>query len=202
MSAEPAPVSIRRALPADAPGIALVRVASWRTTYRGMIPDAYLDGMKVEDSTALWQRVLTAARNTTSVFVAEDESGVCGFAAGLMLAERKFDIDAELTAIYLRPERQRAGLGRRLFGAVLAAERTHGATGLLTWVIAGNRGARTFYEGLGGEILTEQPFQWDGMNLVEAGYGWRDLDALAAACDTAATGQHAHTPQTLDGRAA
>ena len=202
MNTAAAPVSIRRALPADAPGIALVRIASWRTTYRGMIPDAYLDGMKVEDSTALWQRVLTAARNTTSVFVAEDESGVCGFAAGLMLAERKFDIDAELTAIYLRPDRQRAGLGRRLVGAVLAAQRAHGATGLLTWVIAGNRGARTFYEGLGGEILTEQPFQWDGMNLVEAGYGWRDLDALAAACATAVAGQHPHTPQTLDGRAA
>ena len=174
-------VSIRRARPGDAPAIARVRVDSWRTTYRGMIPDAYLDGMKQEDSTALWQRVLTAGSNTTSVFVAEDEAGVCGFAAGLMLPERKFDIDAELTAIYLRPDRQHMGLGRRLVGEVLAAQRAHGATGLLTWVIAGNRGARTFYERLGGEILTEQPFQWDGMNLVEAGYGWRDLDALGAA---------------------
>ncbi len=91
---------------------------------------------------------------------------------------------------------------RRLVAAVVKAQRAHGATGLLTWVIAGNRGARTFYERLGGEVLAEQPFQWDGMNLVEAGYGWRDLDALAAACATAAASQHPHTPQTRDGRAA
>jgi ribosomal protein S18 acetylase RimI-like enzyme len=181
VNANAAPVVVRRALPADAAAIAQVRVASWRTTYRGMIPDAYLDGMKVEASTALWQRVLTAAPNATSVFVAADDAGVCGFAAGLMLAERKFDLDAELSAIYLSPDRQRAGLGRRLVAAVLGAQRAHGATGLLTWVIAGNRGARTFYEKLGGEILAEQPFQWDGMDLVEAGYGWRDLDTLAAA---------------------
>ena len=48
--------------------------------------------------------------------------------------------------------------------------------------IAGNKGARAFYEGLGGELIVAQPFQWDGMDLTEAGYGWRDLDALAAAC--------------------
>jgi ribosomal protein S18 acetylase RimI-like enzyme len=198
----PATVSVRRALPADALGIAQVRIASWRTTYRGMIPDAYLDGMKVADSTALWQRVLTAARNTTSVFVAEDEAGVCGFAAGLMLTEPKFEIDAELTAIYLRPHRQRAGLGRHLVAAIVKSQRAHGATALLTWVIAGNRGARTFYERLGGKIVAEQPFQWDGMNLVEAGYGWRDLDALAAACDGTAANQLPHTTQTQDGRAA
>jgi len=197
-----ATVVIRRATPADAPGIAQVRVASWRTTYRGMIPDAYLDGMKVEDSAAHWQRVLTAAPNTTSVFVVEDGGGVCGFAAGLMLTERKFDLDAELSAIYLVPDRQRAGLGGRLFAAVIAAQRAHGATGFLTWVIARNRGARKFYEGLGGELLVEQPFQWDGMDLVEVGYGWRDLDTLAAACDSGAAKTHPHTTQTQDGRAA
>ncbi len=65
--------------------------------------------------------------------------------------------------------------------AIVDAMRGQGATGILTWVIAANRVARAFYEGLGAELLVEQPFQWDGMDLVEAGYGWRDLDALAAA---------------------
>lgn len=182
--------TIRRAVPADAPAIAQVRVDSWRTTYRGMIPDAYLDGMQVAASSALWERVLTAATNTASVFVAVDSADVVGFACGNMLKERKHGLDAELTAIYLRREFQRAGAGHRLVATVLDAQRAHGATGLLTWVIAGNKGARAFYEGLGGELLVEQPFQWDGMDLVEAGYGWRDLDALAVACGPATVSQH------------
>ena len=172
---------IRPAIPADAPGIAQVRVDSWRTTYRGMIPAAYLAAMKVEDSTALWHKVLTAAPNTTSVFVAEGEAGVVGFTAGVMLAEPKHGLDAELTAVYLAQGAQRSGTGRRLVGTVAAAQRAHGATGLIVWVIAGNKGARAFYEALGAELLIEQAFQWDGMDLVEAGYGWRDLGALLRA---------------------
>jgi hypothetical protein len=44
---------IRPATPADATAIAEVRVNAWRTTYKGMIPDAYLAAMKIEDSAAL-----------------------------------------------------------------------------------------------------------------------------------------------------
>jgi GNAT superfamily N-acetyltransferase len=176
------PLAVRRATAGDAPAIARVRIDSWRTTYRGLIPDAYLDAMQVEASTALWDRVLTAGPNTTCVFVAEHEADVVGFSCGAPLQPAKHGFDSELAAVYLRRDFQRAGLGRRLVGAVVEAQRAQAATGLLTWVIAGNRAARAFYEGLGGELIVEQPFQWDGMDLVEAGYGWRDLNTLVAAC--------------------
>ena len=175
-------IAVRRATAGDAPAIARVRIDSWRSTYRGLIPDAYLDAMQVEASTALWDRVLTAGPNTTCVFVVEHGTDIVGFACGAPLQPAKHGFDSELAAVYLRRDFQRAGLGRRLVGAVVEAQRAQAATGLLTWVIAGNKGARAFYEGLDGELIVEQPFQWDGMNLVEAGYGWRDLDALVAAC--------------------
>jgi len=180
-------IELRRATAGDAPAIARVRIDSWRTTYRGIIPDAYLDGMELDASTAIWDRVLTAGPNTTSVFVAERTDEIVGFASGAMLAEPKYGIDAELVAIYIRREFQRVGLGRQLIAAVVDAQIAHGATGLLTWVIAGNKAARAFYERLGGELLVEQPFQWDGMDLVEVGYGWRDLPALTEACRDEAT---------------
>lgn len=176
-------IAIRRATAQDAPAIARVRIDSWRTTYRGLIPDAYLDGMRVDDSTEIWNRVLTAGANTTSVFVAESDGEVIGFAAGNMLGEPRYDLNAELSAVYVRPEYQRAGVGRRLVGAVALAQRAHGASGLIVWVIAENKGARAFYERLGATLLVEQPFEWDGMALTEAGYGFRDIDALLAACE-------------------
>jgi len=179
---------IRPATPADAGAIAQVRVDAWRTTYKGMIPDAYLAAMKVEDSAALWERVLTAGPqnaipNRTSVFVAANAQGIVGFASGNMLAESKHGLDAELSAVYLIRDAQRAGIGQRLVATVAAAQRAHGATGLIAWVIAGNKAARAFYERLGAELLIEQPFTWDGIDLVEAGYGWRNLDSLVAAVD-------------------
>jgi ribosomal protein S18 acetylase RimI-like enzyme len=169
-------IFLRPATPDDAEGIAIVRIDSWRKTYRGIIPDTYLDSMDVEDSMTLWRRVLTAASVTTSVFVAELDGDVVGFAAGKMLDEEKFGLNAELAAIYLEPEIQRAGIGRSLVRMVAAAHQAQGAHGLIAWVIARNKIARQFYEKLGAELLIEQSFNWDGMDLVEAGYGWRDLN--------------------------
>jgi GNAT superfamily N-acetyltransferase len=177
-----APVIVRVAAPADAPAIARVRIDAWRSTYRGMIPDAYLDGMSVDESEAHWRRILQAAPGRFSVFVAAEGDEVIGFAAGHMLEPPKLGCDAELSAIYLRADRRRTGIGRRLAGTVAAAQRNHGATALLTWVIAGNRPARAFYGALGATLVVEQPFQWDGIDLVEAGYAFRDLDRLVAAC--------------------
>ena len=180
-----ASAAIRAATPADAEAIAQARIDAWRLTYRGMIPDAYLAAMKVEDSTAMWLRVLSASTDAVCVFVAEDAGVVRGFASGNRLAPPKHGLDAELSAIYLARDWQRSGIGTRLVGAVAETLRARGATGLLTWVIAANRPARTFYEKLGASLLVEQPFQWDGLDLVEAGYGWSDLTALAAACASA-----------------
>jgi GNAT superfamily N-acetyltransferase len=175
-------ITFRRATAQDAAAIAAVRVDSWRATYRGMIPDAYLDGMRTEDSSAMWTHVLSANVNTVSVFVAEAGDEVVGFAAGMMLDPPKFGLNAELTAIYVTPIAQGGGVGRRLLQMVADAQQAQGATGLLAWVIAGNRTARRFYEQLGAELLIEQPYTWDGLDLMEAGYGWRDLNALQQAC--------------------
>ena len=184
-------IAIRRATPQDAPVIADVRIASWRHTYRGLIPDAYLDAMEIDASAALWTRVLSAATDRASVFVADDDGEIVGFAAGNMLEEPRHGLDAELSAAYVQRDHQRAGIGRRLVDAVARAQRAHGARGLIVWVIAGNNGARAFYEGLGATLLIEPPFEWDGTPLVEAGYGCSDIDALIRACETG--GAHGST---------
>ena len=184
------PCAIRSARTAgDAPAIARVRVDSWRSTYRGMIPDAYLDGMQVEASTALWDRVLTAGPNTTCVFVAEHGTDVVGFSCGQPACRSR---STASTPSSPRSTCAASSSAPASAGGSSAPSRRPSARmrrpGLITWVIAGNKPARAFYEGLGGELIVEQPFQWDGMDLVEAGYGWRDLVALAAACAVAVVG--------------
>jgi ribosomal protein S18 acetylase RimI-like enzyme len=182
-------VNIRPATAEDAGAIARIRIDCWRATYRGLVPDAYLDGMDVEASVEQWRRVLTAGPGAVSIHVADRDGEVVGFAAGNMLKEPRHELDAELTAVYLRREFQRAGIGRRLVCAVVQALRTQGARGLIVWVIAGNKGARAFYEDLGATLLVEQAFEWDGMPLTEAGYGFSDIDALIGACERPSRGQ-------------
>ncbi|GAA4025412.1 GNAT family N-acetyltransferase [Actimicrobium antarcticum] len=166
---------LRVATPDDAEGIAMVRIDSWRQTYRDIIPDTYLDNMEVEESMNLWHRVLSTPSAKTSVFVAELDGEVVGFAAGKMLDEPKFGLDAELAAIYLIPDLQRAGIGGRLVNMVARAQQEQGANGLITWVISRNKIARQFFEKHQAELLVEQAFSWDGIDMLEVGYGWRNL---------------------------
>ncbi|CAL61037.1 putative Acyl-CoA N-acyltransferase (Nat) [Herminiimonas arsenicoxydans] len=175
-------ITFRPATADDAAAIAALRVDSWRATYRGVMPDAYLDGMRAEESATMWSQVLLANVPTISIFVAVAGDEIVGFAAGMLLMPAKFELNAELTAIYLKPIAQRGGVGRRLLALVAGALQQQGASGLLVWVIADNQAARQFYEQLGAELLIEQPFTWDGLNLMEAGYGWRDMAALQQAC--------------------
>ena len=46
---------IRRARAEDAAGIAQVHVASWRSTYPGMVPDSYLIGLSTEAYAERWR---------------------------------------------------------------------------------------------------------------------------------------------------
>lgn len=188
-------VSLRRATVADAEAIAAVRVESWQTTYHGMIPDTYLDQMRIEDSFLHWKQILEAlpaAGDRVCVYVAESEGHIIGFASGMLLPEPKLGMRAELTAIYLRPAWQRSGIGRRLLQKVARTLQAQGADNLLVWVISGNAIARNFYEDLGATLLHEQAFTWDGIDLKEVGYGWRDLSVLMASVNAMPTSSAVH----------
>jgi GNAT superfamily N-acetyltransferase len=171
-------VLIRRARPGDAASIAGVRIDAWRASYRGLVPDSYLDHLKPEDSVKMWEQVLGASSDAACTFVAEAGGEIIGFASGMTLAESRFGCDAELSAICVLPDEQRKGLGKRLLANVAATLIGAGATGLMAWVLTKNEGAREFFSALGAEQLYEQTFTWDdGSELDETGFVWRKLKA-------------------------
>ena len=172
-------VRIRAAQPTDAAAIAHVHVDSWRTTYKGIVPDAYLATLSYEERTQQWRTVLSQP-TTSVVYVAEDDSGqVIGFASGG--AERGGDPDytGELYAIYLLHDVQQRGLGSQLTAAVVQKLLQDGLTSLLVWVLAANPACR-FYESLGGQRLYDKLITIGGAPLVEVAYGWRDARVLVS----------------------
>jgi len=168
---------IREATLADARGIAEVHVASWRTTYRGIMPDAYLASLSVDDRERSWARQISAPNYEAVTYVVEDEGRdeagrIVGFASGGPRYVGDSAYSGELYAIYLLEEEQGHGLGRRLVRAVAERLAREGMTSMLVWVLETNP-ARRFYESLGGVLLPErQYFERAGSRLVEVCYGW------------------------------
>lgn len=179
-------IQLRRATVADAQAIAAIRIEGWRTSYRGMIPDTYLDNMQLDENVLHWRTILQAMptkEDSLFVYVAVNDEEVVGFVSAMKLLEPKMDKGAEINAIYLRPQWQRCGIGKRLLHKAARSLQAMGCNSCVIWVIDGNSQARNFYEELGGEILVEQDFNWDGLELTEVGYGWQDLSVLLASAE-------------------
>src|SRR5699024_3828292 len=105
-------MKIRKAAQQDARGIAKVHVDSWRTTYKNIVPDEFLDSLDYEDRTERWAQNV----HERMVYVAETDDGeIVGFSTGGKEREGKYDgYDGELYAIYIFEEYQGKGIGKKL----------------------------------------------------------------------------------------
>ena len=167
--------TIRPARMEDAAAIALVHVESWRSTYAGIVPDEYLASFSVETRTRAWQEQFAGAMNL--LFVAEDATGIFGFASGGKLRDAIDGYDAELYAIYLLQQKQRRGAGRLLLRKLADSLRAQGFRSLIAWVLERNPSVG-FYDHLGGSQVAEKQIEIGGVQLTELALGWINLDEL------------------------
>jgi ribosomal protein S18 acetylase RimI-like enzyme len=142
-------IQIREAGERDAQALAWVHVESWKSTYRGLVPDSYLDSLERSaraDDFRDWfkepgDRFLLAAFNP--------EGELAGFVSGGKERENHEPGTGELYAIYLLEEYQRQGIGRMLFSACSARLKKLGYRRMILYSMAGNS-HRWFYASLGG----------------------------------------------------
>jgi L-amino acid N-acyltransferase YncA len=173
-------IQIRPATIADSPGVARVQVDTWRSAYRGMVPDSYLDGLDYMESAARWGRGFSNPERRGFAFVAEDEDGeIVGFAVGGPQRSEVPGYEGELNAIYVLHNHQGKGTGRALARSVARELLARGMCSMVVWVLTDNHPARRFYESLGGVWLREGEFELDALILKETCYGWQDVSALA-----------------------
>lgn len=175
-------MQVREAKVGDAESIARAHLASWRTTYPGIVPQPYLDGLRLEDGIARWRERLEA--NYPGTLVAEDESGVFGFATGGAIVHPVDGFDGELGAIYLLQSHQGRGAGRALLCGIAERLRSAGFASMAVWALTANP-ACGFYQRMGGVRVAEQMIEIGGVDLPEVAFGWRDI---GPPCGTARDG--------------
>ncbi|MGN6485963.1 MAG: GNAT family N-acetyltransferase [Thermomicrobiales bacterium] len=147
---------LRAATLADVPAIAAIHVRAWQRTYRGMMPDAFLDDLAPEQRHARWERDVSAPDAEMTVIVAEDASSgrIVGFCSVCPQKHPEPGDEAlppagELYTMYVDADAKGRGTGRRLIEAAEARLRAMGYTRGVLWMLAANTGARAFYERMG-----------------------------------------------------
>lgn len=169
-------VSIRSATQEDASSIARVHLEGWRTTYRGIVPDAHLAGLNAEERTIRWREILSSGRR---VFVADQDGEIVGFISGGAIREPLADYDAELYSIYLLLRVQSQGIGTALLIELAKRLDEDGFESMAAWVFEANAAIR-FYEASGAARVGAKEMEIGGARIPAAAYAWPSLKSLLA----------------------
>jgi GNAT superfamily N-acetyltransferase len=144
-SGENEPVlSLRSARPEDAAAVAGVHVRSWQVAYRGLLPDAYLDGLRPEDRMGRYTFGSTDPDAPWTTVAVEAEV-IRGFATTGPSRDADVADAGELLALYVEPGAWGSGIGRQLMAQSRAQLGRHGFTEGFLWVLVGNDRAQRFY---------------------------------------------------------
>ena len=148
---EPGALIVRRAVAADAHGIAEIGVRGWQAAYRGILPDDFLAGLSVPAREVAWQSMLEGEeRDMAPAWIAERGGVAIGFVSSGPPRDEDVPLPgAEIYAIYVFPDAWRSGAGRALLTTAADHWRGRGVTTLVLWVLEANVAGRAFYEAMG-----------------------------------------------------
>lgn len=167
---------IRRAQLDDAAGIAKVHVDSWRTTYKGIIPDDFLNNLTYEDRTELWKRNIVNEENYIVVAMNEINQ-IIGFGTAGKKQDNNEDNTGNLTSIYLLEDYQGEGIGKKLLKELFKHFQQLNYEKVFVEVLEENK-TRYFYEYYGAKLVQTLQIKIGEKILNELIYEWNNIDEV------------------------
>jgi ribosomal protein S18 acetylase RimI-like enzyme len=178
-------ISIRSARLEDAGPIARLDVETWQAAYAGILGTPYLAGLSPERRASGWANVIRREPKDVRVAITA-EGDIVGFGScGKCRGEPGFT--SEVFTLYVAPDWQNQGIGRRLLLAMFARLVAEGHASAVIWVLRENP-ARFFYQRLGGKEVRRKLLPFNGSQVAASGYGWRDLPRFLSAIAGAESG--------------
>ena len=163
-------IRIRVAEPADAAGVASVHDAAWMEAYRGIIPGAHLERMVQRRGRAWWANAIARG---SRIAVLDFNDCIAGYASYGRNRATSLPYRGEIFELYLLPEYQGLGFGRRLFSAAQRELANHGLNSLVIWSLADNDRAVRFYEKLDGLLVGRAHETFGDVSRERLAYGWQ-----------------------------
>jgi ribosomal protein S18 acetylase RimI-like enzyme len=163
-------IEIRRAKPSDAVAVAAAHDESWRTAYQGIIPGTELDKLINRRGPEWWD---SAIRKGSRISLLQFGDQVAGYSNYGRNRARSLSYDGEVYELYLRPEFQGLGFGRRLFNAARKDLLQSGLKTLVVWALSDNEPAAEFYRALGGRAVARSSERFGSKVLDKVAYAWQ-----------------------------
>jgi len=162
-------LEIRRAKMSDAPDVAETHDEAWRSAYRGIIPGAELEKLVNRRGPDWWD---SAIRKGSRITLLQFGDRVAGYANYGRNRARSLHFEGEIYELYLRPEFQGLGFGRRLFTAARRDLLQSGLKSMVIWALSDNDAATEFYRALGGRMVARSSEKFGPKSLDKVAFAW------------------------------
>jgi ribosomal protein S18 acetylase RimI-like enzyme len=162
-------IEVRRAKPSDATAIATTHDEAWRGAYQGVIPGPELDKLINRRGPQWWD---SAIRKGSRIAVLAFGDCIAGYANYGRNRARSLYYDGEIYELYLRPEFQGLGFGRKLFTAARRDLTQSGLHSLVVWALSDNEPAVGFYRALAGKAVARSSERFGTRVLDKVAFAW------------------------------
>src|SRR6202049_4111232 len=162
-------IEVRRAKPSDATAVAATHDEAWRGAYQGVIPGPELDKLINRRGPQWWD---SAIRKGSRIAVLAFGETIAGYANYGRNRARSLYYDGEIYELYLRPEFQGLGFGRKLFTAARRDLAQSALKSLIVWALSENENAGEFYRALGGKAVARSSEKFGTRVLDKVAFGW------------------------------
>lgn len=162
-------INITKVKKEDLRAVAEIAVNGWKTAYRGIIDDEFLDNLSIEEN---YQKRLKDY-NENGFVVAELNNeivGFCRYRTGNYYKNQYANVDCEISALYVKPEYKGNGIGKRLVNYVINEFKENGYIQMILWCLKDNYPSRAFYEKMGGIYCGENIIERGNKKYKEVGY--------------------------------
>jgi ribosomal protein S18 acetylase RimI-like enzyme len=164
-------IEIRRAKASDAAAVADTHDEAWRGAYQGVIPGLELEKLVTRRGPAWWD---SAIRKGSRIAILAFGDKVAGYANYGRNRARSLFYEGEIYELYLRPEYQGLGFGRRLFTSARRDLAQSGLKSLVVWALSDNDPAVEFYKALGGKTIARSSERFGEKSLDKVAFAWNN----------------------------
>ena len=167
---------IRKATINDAKEIAKVHVDTWKSAYKDIICNEYLERLSYENREKSWKSMLDNDMGLRIIYVAEEENEtIVGFISGGYEKKDTEIKNAEIYGFYVLKDYQNSGIGKILFKKILESFNNLNLQSVSLWALNDNYGGRKFYESNGGIKVNEKEITIGNEKLKEIQYLFKNI---------------------------